>query len=116
MRQIRIITRGSQMAMADVLHLRKLIAERMQNEAPGLPYNVETRDSIDLVMIEATTAQPAGELVINNAGDIAYWDDEEEPSTASSICICGHAEEDHGPSGACESAGCLCACYETYEE
>lgn len=52
-----------------------------QLTAPGLPYNVETRDSIDLVMIEATTAQPAGELVINNAGDIAYWDDDEESET-----------------------------------
>lgn len=81
MRQIRIITRGSQMAMADVLHLRNLIAERMQENAPGLPYNVETRDSIDLAMIEATTAQPTGELVINNAGDIAYWDDDEEGET-----------------------------------
>ncbi len=72
MRQIRIITRGSQMAMADVLHLRNMIAERMQQEAPGLPYNIETRDSMDLAMIEAT-----GDMVINNAGDIVYWDDEE---------------------------------------
>lgn len=72
MRQIRIITRGSQMAMADVLHLRNMIAERMQQEAPNLPYNIETRDSMDLAMIEAT-----GDMVINNAGDIVYWDDEE---------------------------------------
>jgi len=31
-------------------------------------------------------------------------------------CICGHAEEDHGPSGACEVDGCLCAAFETYED
>lgn len=116
MRQIRIITRGSQMAMTDVLHLRLLIAERMQQEAPDLPYQVETRDSLDLVMIEATTTQPAGELVINDAGDIAYWDetDAEPGALAGATCICGHEEEEHGPSGACEIEGCLCACYETY--
>ena len=33
---------------------------------------------------------------------------------ASSTCICGHEEEEHGPSGACEVEGCFCACYETY--
>lgn len=31
------------------------------------------------------------------------------------ICICGHVEEDHGPSGACAVDGCLCACFETEE-
>jgi len=31
-------------------------------------------------------------------------------------CICGHAEEDHGRSRACEVEGCLCACYEEDEE
>lgn len=111
MRQIRIITHGSQMAMADVLHLRNMIAERISQEAPGLPYNVETRDSIDLAMIEAS-----GDMVINNAGDIVYWDDDTDSTDApsSSTCVCGHEEEDHGPSGACEIDGCLCACYETY--
>jgi len=31
------------------------------------------------------------------------------------LCICGHAEEDHGQSGACQVDGCLCACFETYD-
>lgn len=35
---------------------------------------------------------------------------------AAGACICGHAEEDHGPSGACEVDGCLCAAFETYED
>ena len=30
------------------------------------------------------------------------------------LCLCGHAEEDHGPSLACQVDGCLCACFETY--
>lgn len=61
---------------------------------------------------------PAGELVLNNAGDIAYWDDDEGETAApsSSTCICGHEEEEHGPSGACTVEGCLCACYETYDD
>ena len=42
--------------------------------------------------------------------------DERVWPAASSTCICNHEEEDHGPSGACEVEGCLCACYETYGE
>jgi hypothetical protein len=119
MRQIRIITHGSQMAMADVFHLRNLIAERMRQEAPAQPYQVETRDSLDLALIEATSAQATGSLVINNAGDVVYWDSADDARTGhadDATCICGHEEEEHGPSGACEVEGCLCACYEVYSD
>lgn len=120
MRQIRIITHGSQMAMADVFYLRNLIAERMRQETPDQPYTVETRDSLDLALLEATSAQATGSLVINNAGDVVYWDSDEAAEhtgpASSSTCICGHEEEEHGPSGACEAEGCLCACYETYTD
>ena len=30
-------------------------------------------------------------------------------------CICGHAPEDHSASGECQISGCLCACYEQYD-
>ncbi len=32
------------------------------------------------------------------------------------VCICGHIEEEHSSSRACEVEGCLCACYEEDED
>lgn len=28
------------------------------------------------------------------------------------LCVCGHVNDEHGPSGACDIEGCLCGCFE----
>lgn len=56
--------------------------------------------------------QEDGRLILRSGADVTAVD----LDAWLGACICGHAEEDHGPSGACEVDGCLCAAFETYED